>query len=82
MSKREKYYIWAETLNNFECQLESSASNFIILFCSAFSSSFVANVDTFLFKSALFMNPAIADFSINPFFFYLFIKFITCKFIK
>ena len=45
-------------------QFASNACNFIILSCSAFNPAFVANVATFfLSKSALFMNPPIADLS-------------------
>ena len=36
--------------------------------CSAFNSDFVANVATFLFISALFMNTAIPDLSTSSFF--------------
>ena len=47
-------------------EIESNAGNFIILSCFAFNLDFAANVAIFLYKSALFMNPAIADLATKP----------------
>ena len=60
----------AEILNNFELYLlqndfylEIAWTVFFILSCSAFNSTFLANVANFLSNLALFMNPEIAALS-------------------
>ena len=69
----------AEILNNLEHHdlqnhfyHENNLKQLLVIFilsCSAFNSGFVDNIATFFFlsKSALFMNPAIANLSVNPF---------------
>ena len=49
-------------------KLESNGCKFVILSLSAFNSDF-ANFATFFSKSALSMNPAIADLPANSFWF-------------
>ena len=66
----------AEKLGNVEChclQNDFYLKNILneILSCSALNSTFVVNVAILLFKSALFMSPAIVDLSTNPSFFIL-----------
>ena len=52
-----------------------------LFFFSAFNSAFFGSVATFLYKSALFMNPAIADLPTNSFLLYLCIKCLIRRFI-
>ena len=50
---------------------ESNAWNFNIMFCSILNSIVVANFAISFFNSAFFMNPELADASINPLLFIL-----------
>ena len=55
-------------------KLESNAFNFVILSCSVFNSAFVATVAILLSKSALSMDPALADLLTDPLLFILLVK--------